>query len=145
MSSTKQAIIDFIAGSNSGIACVMVGQPLDTIKTKMQTYSCMYKNSFSCFWKVFRAEGFRGLYAGSTPAVVASVMEHSALFLFYGQCQNLVARFAAVDNIEHLTSVQKATAGSLCSFFLVLVLCPPELLKCRLQTARELHGTTTSM
>jgi len=116
MSSTKQAIIDFIAGSNSGIACVMVGQPLDTVKIKMQTYSSVYKNSISCFWKIFRTEGLRGLYAGTTPAIAASVMEHSALFLFYGQC-----------------------------IFLAFVLNPPELLKCRLQTARELHGSSTSM
>ena len=124
---------------------MIVGQPLDTVKTKMQTYSSVYKNSFSCLWNVFRAEGLRGLYAGTTPAIAASVADNSALFLFYGQCQNLVARFAGVDNIEHLTSMQKATAGSFCSFFVSFVLCPPELLKCRLQTARELHGATTSM
>ena len=142
---TKQGVVDFISGSNGGIACVMVGQPLDTVKIKMQTYSSVYKNSFSCFCKILQSDGARGLYAGSLPAIVSDILGQSALFLFYGQCQNFVASLAKVDNIDHLTTVQKGCAGSLCSFFLGFVLCPPELLKCRLQTARELHGSTTSM
>lgn len=141
----KQASIDFIAGCNGGIACVLTGQPLDTVKIKMQTYSSIYKSSFSCFWDTAKNEGFRGLYAGSTPAIVSNVMEHSALFLFYGQCQIAVARFNNIDRIENLSTLQKGFAGSLCSFFLGIFLCPPELIKCRLQTARELHGSTTSI
>ncbi|XP_066930720.1 mitochondrial ornithine transporter 1-like isoform X1 [Clytia hemisphaerica] len=145
MTATKQGIIDFISGSNGGIACVMVGQPLDTVKIKMQTYSSVYKNSFSCFWNIMKSEGPRGLYAGTMPAIASNIIEHSALFFFYGQCQNFVASLVKVDNIDHLSTVQKGYAGSLCSFFLGFVLCPPELLKCRLQTARELHGSTTSI
>ena len=141
----KQGIIDFIAGSNGGLACVLVGQPLDTVKIKMQTFSSVYRSSFSCFWSLLRGEGLRGIYAGTTPAIASNLIENSALFFFYGQCQNLVAYMTHVDDIKHLSTMQKAYSGSLCSFFLPSVLCPPELLKCRLQTARELHGSTASM
>lgn len=141
----KQAMVDFVAGCNGGIACVMTGQPLDTVKIKMQTYSNVYKNSFSCFWNIAKTEGFRGLYAGTTPAIVSNVMEHSILFLFYGQCQNFVAHMNGIDRIDDLSTVQKGFAGSMCSLFLGVALCPPELIKCRLQTARELHGSTASI
>ena len=143
--SLKQGMIDFVAGSNGGLACVLVGQPLDTVKIKMQTYSSVYRSSFSCFWNLLQSEGMRGIYAGTTPAIASNLIEHSALFFFYGQSQNVVAYLTHVEDIKHLSTVQKASAGSLCSFFLASVLCPPELLKCRLQTARELHGSTSSM
>lgn len=141
----KQGVIDFIAGFNGGLACVAVGQPLDTVKIKMQTYSSMYRSSFSCFWNLLRCEGLRGLYAGTMPAIASNIVENSALFFFYGQCQNVIARVSHVEDIKHLSTVQKAYAGSLCSFFLAFVLCPPELLKCRLQTAKELHGSSLSV
>ena len=70
---------------------------------------------------------------------------HSILFFFYGQCQNVVAYMNNIDDIDNLSITQKGIAGSLCSFFLGFGLCPPELVKCRLQTARELHGSSKSM
>ena len=44
--------------------------PIDLVKTRMQNQRAvsagerMYKNSFDCFFKVLRNEGFRGLYRG---------------------------------------------------------------------------------
>ncbi|XP_066930721.1 mitochondrial ornithine transporter 1-like isoform X2 [Clytia hemisphaerica] len=142
---SKQGVVDFISGSNGGIACVMVGQPLDTVKIKMQTYSSVYKNSFSCFCKVLQSDGARGLYAGSLPAIVSDVFGQAALFLFYGQCQNVVASLANVDNIDNLTIAQRGYAGSLCSFFYGAVFCPPDLVKCRMQIAREIHGSANKI
>jgi len=57
----------------------------------MQTYSSGYKNSISCFWKIFRTEGLRGLYAGWYNTCYRSQCDgNSALFLFYGQCRIVV-------------------------------------------------------
>lgn len=41
--------IDLLAGSAGGTANVLVGQPLDTIKVKMQTFPHIYKNTMICF------------------------------------------------------------------------------------------------
>lgn len=41
--------IDFVAGTAGGIANVLVGQPLDTIKVKMQTFPHLYPNTWNCF------------------------------------------------------------------------------------------------
>ena len=44
--------------------------PIDLVKTRMQNQRAvsaeerLYKNSFDCFFKVLRNEGFRGLYRG---------------------------------------------------------------------------------
>ncbi|KIH52176.1 hypothetical protein ANCDUO_17724 [Ancylostoma duodenale] len=39
-----------------------------------------------------------------------------------------------------MTPLENASAGSLASIFAALVLCPTELVKCRLQAAREVPG-----
>ena len=132
----KQAIIDFISGSVGGIACVYTGQPMDTVKVKMQTYSHLYRSSYACVVDVFRKDGLKGFYAGATPAVAANIAENSVLFLSYGQCKNVVCLLTGKEK-KDLTAFHSACAGSLASFIAAFSLCPPELIKCRLQTARE--------
>ena len=46
----KEVIIDLVAGSLGATASVYVGQPLDTLKVKMQTYPQLYPNLNKCFW-----------------------------------------------------------------------------------------------
>ena len=47
--SPKNVAIDFIAGSLGATASVYVGQPLDTLKVKMQTFPQLYPNLKICF------------------------------------------------------------------------------------------------
>jgi len=73
------------------MAATYVGQPLDTVKVKMQTFPHLYKNMFHCIKQTVVKEGFfRGLYAGTVPAIAANVAENSVLFAAYGGCQKLM-------------------------------------------------------
>lgn len=82
---------------SGGVALVYVGQPLDTIKVKMQTFPNLYKNMIDCMRQTLVKEGFvKGLYAGTIPAIVANVAENSVLFAGYGVCQKVVANFSGV-------------------------------------------------
>lgn len=75
-----------------------VGQPLDTIKVKMQTFPKLYKSMFDCVKQTVVKEGFmKGLYAGTIPAIVANVAENSVLFAGYGVCQKIVANATGVQ------------------------------------------------
>ncbi len=57
-----------------GTASVYVGQPLDTVKVKMQTFPTVYRNAFHCFKTTLAQEGVRrGLYAGTVPSLAAQV------------------------------------------------------------------------
>lgn len=76
-----------------GVALVYVGQPLDTIKVKMQTFPLLYTNMIDCFKKTWLQDGLvRGLYAGTIPALATNVVENSVLFLCYGFCQKIIIR-----------------------------------------------------
>ena len=45
----KHMFVDFVAGSVGATASVYTGQPLDTLKVKMQTYPAIYPNLSTCF------------------------------------------------------------------------------------------------
>lgn len=84
------------------MALVYIGQPLDTVKVKLQTFPHMYKGMFDCIKQTAIKEGIRGLYAGTVPAVVANVAENSVLFAAYGGCQKFM-KF--VTNVEVIVSL----------------------------------------
>ncbi|XP_029964428.1 solute carrier family 25 member 15a isoform X2 [Salarias fasciatus] len=134
-----QAIIDFSAGAAGGTACVMCGQPFDTAKVKMQTFPTKYRGFIDCFVSTFRQVGVRGLYKGTTPALIANISENAILFLSYGFCKDLVSLLSGLDKTAELSDIQKASAGSFASIFSSLVLCPTELVKCRLQAMHEME------
>ncbi|XP_068601604.1 solute carrier family 25 member 15a [Brachionichthys hirsutus] len=136
-----QAIIDFSAGAAGGTACVLSGQSFDTVKVKMQTFPTMYRSFVHCFVSTYRLVGLRGLYKGTTPALVSNIGENAVLFLSYGFSQDMVRFVCGVDKGADLSDVQKASSGSFASIFSSLVVCPTELVKCRLQAMHEMEGS----
>lgn len=113
------------------------GQPLDTIKVKLQTFPGYYRNAGDCFLKTLKNEGvIRGLYAGTGPALAANIAENSILFMSYGICQKLVGQIAC-KKTEQLNLVENSLAGSMAGGIASLVVCPTDLVKCRMQAMRE--------
>ncbi|XP_075957972.1 solute carrier family 25 member 15b isoform X1 [Anarhichas minor] len=136
-----QAVIDLSAGAIGGAACVFSGQPLDTAKVKMQTFPNLYRGFIHCVSSTYKQVGLRGLYQGTSPALMANIAENSVLFMSYGFCQQVIRFTAGLHNEAVLSDVQKACAGSVASIFSSLVLCPTELVKCRLQAMYEMEST----
>lgn len=130
--------VDFLAGSIGAATSVYVGQPLDTIKVKMQTFPHLYPNLTGCLRNTLKNEGvIRGLYAGTVPSLAANIAENSILFMAYGGCQKMVASAAGVARTEDLSVLHNGLSGFLAAFWSSLALCPTELVKCRLQSMRE--------
>ncbi|CAF0912446.1 unnamed protein product [Adineta steineri] len=132
------AIYDFLSGIAGATASVYIGQPLDTIKTKLQIFPNRYKNFIDCAQKIFYKDGIHGLYAGTLPSLLANAAENGVLFMAYGQCQNVICLLNNKNHNEELTSIENMAAGSLAAAFASLALCPTELVKCRIQTMNEM-------
>ena len=132
----RELVIDLTAGCAAGVACTYTGQPFDTVKVKMQTFPDLYKSSIKCSRDILKTTGLRGFFAGATPALAAQVGENAAVFLFYGQCAKVVALLSR-RNVTELNAFHRACAGSMAAFFSTIVLCPLELVKCRLQVLGE--------
>ncbi|XP_076025043.1 solute carrier family 25 member 15b [Genypterus blacodes] len=135
-----QAVIDLSAGAIGGAACVFSGQPLDTAKVKMQTFPSLYRGFTHCISATYRQVGLRGLYQGTTPALMANIAENSVLFMSYGFCQQVIRFTAGLNNKAVLSDMQKACAGSVAAIFSSFALCPTELVKCRLQAMFEMEA-----
>lgn len=145
-SAIRRAVVDLVSGSLGGVANVYVGQPLDTIKVKLQTFPHLYKGATQCGINTFKTEGIRGLYAGTVPSLVANVAENAVLFLAYGAAQNLVSQIVKKQQKE-LNTFENACAGSLASIASATVITPIEMIKCRLQAMQEtsaLKGAASS-
>lgn len=144
MDSLYTGFVDLLAGSLGGAATVAVGQPLDTVKVKMQTFPETYPNSFKCFVTTLKNEGlFRGLYAGTTPSLAANIGENAVLFCAYGYCKQAVSNITGRHGSD-MTVLDKASSGFFAAFFSSFALCPTELIKCKLQAIRETNSKPTT-
>lgn len=122
-----------------GAASVYVGQPLDTMKVKMQTFPKLYKNALDCFLQTYKQDGiYRGLYAGTLPSLAIGISENSILFLFYGICQKGIAYLVGYENVSEMKPIHNAFAGAGSAIVSSVSLCPMGLVKCRLQSMREM-------
>lgn len=108
--------VDTLAGIVGGAASVYVGQPLDTIKVKMQLFPNMYRGMFSCMLNTARQQGMRGFYAGTVPALASNCADNAVTFGTYGQCQNIVTHFTGGDSdTTKLNYIENAGAGCIAS------------------------------
>ncbi|XP_049557043.1 mitochondrial ornithine transporter 1 isoform X2 [Orcinus orca] len=100
-----QAAIDLTAGAAGGTACVLTGQPFDTMKVKMQTFPDLYRGLTDCCLKTYSQVGFRGFYKGTSPALIANIAENSVLFMCYGFCQQVVRKVVGLEKQAKLSTV----------------------------------------
>ena len=126
-------VAELTAGGLGGFACVITGQPFDTIKVKLQTYPSQFKTPMQAFRKTLMQVGFSGMYAGCSPAIVSNIAENAVLFLCYGSCQRAVKWLTGARSTDDLTVFQQACSGSLASVLSSIAITPPERVKCILQ------------
>ena len=75
------SVIAFIAGASYGATSVIVGQPLDTIKTRMQAHAGSLQSSpLAVARDMVRKSGLIGLYRGSAPTFLGGALYRSAQF-----------------------------------------------------------------
>ena len=93
-------IPSYAAGFFYGVTSVFVGQPLDTIKTRMQatapSSSQLAKNlsTFETGKAIFMTEGFPGLYRGGLPLIVGGGLIRSAQFGVNESALTLIRKYA---------------------------------------------------
>jgi hypothetical protein len=81
---SKDTMISFAGGGVYGLVTVIVGQPLDTIKTRMQARpENLGTSMFRTGMELVKKEGVPGLYRGGAPLVFGGVFMRSAQFGVY--------------------------------------------------------------
>jgi len=83
--------ITFAAGYAYGLTTVVFGQPLDTIKTRMQGMPANSSKSMVGVGRdVFAREGVRGLYRGGLPLLMGGGLMRSAQFGVSGKAADVL-------------------------------------------------------
>jgi solute carrier family 25 (mitochondrial carnitine/acylcarnitine transporter), member 20/29 len=80
----KQAmefLVTFAAGASYGLTTVLVGQPLDTIKVRMQGLpSASSQSAWAVGYNLYIQQGIQGLYRGGLPLFLGGSFMRSAQF-----------------------------------------------------------------
>eukprot|EP00882_Tetradesmus_deserticola_P008684 GHRQ01009157.1.p2 GENE.GHRQ01009157.1~~GHRQ01009157.1.p2 ORF type:complete len:184 (+),score=38.68 GHRQ01009157.1:179-730(+) len=88
--SIGHATKDFLAGAASGMVGIAAGQPLDTLRVRLQQRGCQ-QQSVSGVWKdMARAEGVRGLFRGMSYPVYTTALQNAVTFQAQGVASRLL-------------------------------------------------------
>jgi len=132
-----------IAGGIGGSSLVLVGQPLDTIKVRIQTMEVKpgvpppYKGTWDAAVKIVSKEGIRGLYKGMSAPLYGVTPMYAVCFLGYGVGQKI---FCDENSYKNLDLVRIGLAGATSGLFTTPVLTPLERAKCVLQVQGSMPG-----
>jgi len=131
---------NFLAGGFGGICLVAAGQPLDTIKVRLQTMPApvagqlpMYAGAIDCAKKTVSREGFRGLYKGMATPIVGVAPLYALCFFGFSVGKKL----QEPNPNETLNSFQLFKAGMLSGVMTTFISAPGERIKCLLQVQAE--------
>ncbi|KAL4882318.1 mitochondrial carrier domain-containing protein [Aspergillus karnatakaensis] len=82
----------FALGGIAGLITVYVTQPLDTIKTRMQSLEASknYKNSFVCATRIFKDEGLFTFWSGAVPRLARLIMSGGIVFTMYEKSMDIL-------------------------------------------------------
>ncbi|TYZ67484.1 hypothetical protein PybrP1_008861 [[Pythium] brassicae (nom. inval.)] len=120
--------VDLAAGTVAGCSGIIVGQPLDTVKVRLQTHSTFYKGAIDCARQTFRHEGARGFFKGMTSPLFGSAWTNAIMFSVY---ERTLRQIDAAPQNPSLQSV--LLAGLIGGFCQTTAVTPTDLIKCRLQ------------
>ncbi|KAL4079001.1 mitochondrial carrier [Scleroderma citrinum] len=114
---------ELIAGSVGGAAQVLVGQPLDTIKTRAQ----IAPSPMDILTQTIRREGFFALYKGMASPLIGIAGVNSLLFASYAASKRIVSPF------PQLSLPQISLAGAMAGAANAVLASPVEMFKVRMQ------------
>ncbi|XP_066978340.1 mitochondrial carnitine/acylcarnitine carrier protein-like [Macrobrachium rosenbergii] len=147
MESQTSIIKNFIAGGVGGASAILVGQPFDIIKLRLQTQPKptpgqrpLYTGTWDCLIKTIRAERFFGLYKGMSVPLMMTTPITAVCFTGF----SLGKMLQQGNSKEPLTSMQILYAGILAGLFASTLTAPAERVKILLQAQTAALGTKLS-
>ncbi|KAI7875030.1 mitochondrial carrier [Lichtheimia hyalospora FSU 10163] len=136
----SQALKDCAAGTVGGIMQVLVGQPFDTVKVRLQTQSManpVYSGTMDCVRKTYQREGFAGFYKGTATPLVGIGACVSIQFVVV---ESMKRHFSEKNRGDPLTNAQMYLAGAASGVANSVVSGPVEHIRTRLQVQTAGNG-----
>ncbi|KAM8908948.1 solute carrier family 25 member 48 isoform 2-T2 [Spinachia spinachia] len=128
---------DFIAGCIGGGCSVVVGHPLDTVKTRLQAGKG-YRNSFHCVLTIYRKETVTGFFKGMSFPLASVTVYNSVVFGFFSNTQRLISQYRYGDSRRPCGMADLTVASMLTGLMSVGLGAPVDLVKIRLQMQTQM-------
>lgn len=99
------SIETFGMGSIAGIVTVYCTMPFDVVKTRMQSASASkYSGAFNCAATMFKEEGLRRFWKGTTPRLTRLILSGGIVFTIYENTLALLDKTEAVakDKVQEV-------------------------------------------
>ncbi|TRY81722.1 hypothetical protein DNTS_031312 [Danionella cerebrum] len=123
---------DFIAGWIGGASSVVVGHPLDTVKTRLQAGKG-YRNTLHCVLTIYKKENVTGFFKGLSFPLASITLYNSMVFGFFSNTQRLISKYRYGDGRHPCSMLDLTVASMLTGLVSVGVGAPVDLVKIRLQ------------
>ena len=128
--------VELVAGGIAGAMGILLTQPMDTIRIRLQDPKLSYGGIGGCAVDTVRAEGIRGLFKGvGSPMLTVGIM-NALLFFTYEGTVNALAPGESAPSISTVM-----TAGAVSGAASAFVTAPTELVKCIAQINVHSKGT----
>ncbi|XP_077996344.1 solute carrier family 25 member 45-like [Glandiceps talaboti] len=134
---------DFAAGLVGGSGGVIVGYPLDIIKTRLQTQSVgavKYNGILDCAMKITRQESVFGFYKGMGFPLASVSLQSAVLFGAYGNVLRQLSAWRGEGSEQPPRKTDIFVAGWIAGIVQLTIACPIELVKIRLQMQTHRRG-----
>ncbi|RHY87533.1 hypothetical protein DYB37_010922 [Aphanomyces astaci] len=126
-----EVVKDLHAGTIGGVAGIVAGHPLDTIKVMLQTEkSTSHLGIVGTCRNLAASEGFRGFYKGMLSPILSNAPINAVVFAVYGQTSRL---WQDGNSDAKLTPGQQFLAGAAAGLCQVTFAAPAELIKITMQ------------
>ena len=86
-------LVDLISGGFAGFCSVMFNNPIDVIKTNMQSLDAAHGGFTGAFNHILRTEGPMGFYKGVGPRLARVILDVALTFTIYNQIKRLFMKF----------------------------------------------------
>ena len=136
-----------IAGTAAGAGGTIIGFPLDSIKTRMQTSSSSkFRTVSSSVSTIWSKEGILGFYRGVLSPLCALTLLNSINFTVYAYFRDKIPSqipYKIIDNIQSSHIIIPAIAGMCGGPFASIISTPFEFLKTNMQVNSKELGNST--
>ena len=137
----EQTSKKLVCGGVAGTIGIMIGQPLDLVKIRLQTEPGAYPSAYSCFSQTIRNEGIRSLYKGMTAPLCAQFFQNGLIFTGESIALGYLEPDVNFDSDMSSSTVRNVfLAGSFGGLLQCLVLVPADLVKCKMQVDHSVTG-----
>uniref|UniRef100_A0A3Q2QR11 Solute carrier family 25 member 48 n=1 Tax=Fundulus heteroclitus TaxID=8078 RepID=A0A3Q2QR11_FUNHE len=127
----------YVCVLTAGASSVVVGHPLDTVKTRLQAGKG-YQSTLHCILTIYRKETVAGFFKGMSFPLASITVYNSVVFGFFSNTQRLISKYRYGDGRHPSGMLDLTVASMLTGLMSVGLGAPVDLVKIRLQMQTQM-------